>query len=378
MYQKNRLVLCFFFFCLAPFSFAQSYDGAGNVAASAQARLNRGIELYAEGRWGDAIVELRRAGQEAPGATNRAEALFWIAMAEMASFQYQDAIHDFDEITRVDPLSVRRFEVPYQKARAFYYLGRYNEAIVLFTQYADSIRIDGRYINGVRSDNWYADSAKSNANDDYNRKAAAIYWIGECLFNLEQYDKAEEMLNVVIRQYAMSYKFEAATNRLALIKQKKVEMQLLDIVRRGGTIGAADKAQGAANPSAAVPANPAAYNDAVLAYKNSIAPFLMRDASKESYTPGQAQPGAQPNYPQPYPGAPSNYPGTQPYPYNPPNPPASNNPAVPGNAGGGRNSGGADPNTMMRLLTVKTQALEMMERLVSTLNAFENIESGGW
>jgi tetratricopeptide (TPR) repeat protein len=364
MYRKTGVILIFFLFCFISFSFAQSY---GSAAASAQARLNRGIELYAEGRWGEAVIELRRAGQEAASPTNRAEALFWIAMAEMASLQYQDAIHDFDEITRVDPLSVRRFEVPYQKARAYYYLGRYNEAIVLFTQYADSIRLDGRYINGVRADNWYAEGAQGGANDDYNRKAAAIYWIGECLFNLEQYDKSEEMFNVVIRQYAMSHKYEAATNRLALIKQKKVETRLLDIVRQSSATSAADKPQGAVN-SSAVPVNPpvaGSYNDAMLAYKNSIAPFLMRDASKEAYTPGQTQPVAAPNYQQPYPGVRQGVQAQPSYPYNP-------------GASGGRTPANADPNTMMRLLTVKTQALEMMERLVSTLNAFENIESGGW
>jgi tetratricopeptide (TPR) repeat protein len=366
MYRKSRIVLYFFFICFVPFLFAQGYDGAGNAAVSAQGRLKRGIELYSEGRWGEAIIELRRAGQEAPSATNRAEALFWIAMAEMASPQYQDAIHDFDEITRVDPLSVRRFEIPYQKARAFYYLGRYNEAIVLFTQYADSIRVDGRYINGVRADNWYADRASGGTNDDYNRKASAIYWVGECLFNLEQFDKAEEMFNVVLRQYAMSHKYEAATNRLALIKQKKVETRLLDIVRRSGGSGAA--------PQGAAPVG--AYNDAVLAYKNSIAPFLMRDASKEYYTPGQAQQGGQPvqpNYPQPNQSAQVRPPS---YPYNPPAPPSAYNSGASGSAV--KDASGNDPNTMMRLLTIKTQALDMMERLVTTLNAFENIESGGW
>jgi hypothetical protein len=35
-------------------------------------------------------------------------------------------------------------------------------------------------------------------------------------------------------------------------------------------------------------------------------------------------------------------------------------------------------DTTMRLLKIKTQALEMMERLTSTLNAFENIKQESW
>jgi tetratricopeptide (TPR) repeat protein len=332
-------------------SFSQSSDNT--------ARFNRALSLYADGYWGESIVEFRRYQQESPNATSRAEAQFWIAMVEIAAGEYIDAIHDFDEITRIDPLSIRRYEVPYQKARAYYYLGRYNEAIVLFSRYADSIRIDGRYLDGTRADNWHSQNGDNE--EDYQKKASAIYWIGECLYNLDQYDKASEMYNVIIGQYSRSHKYESSTNRIALIKQKKIEEELLAIVRKStqkqeeaaaqsataqGALSQGAPSQGGGGSQGA-PQQGSPFlggkdaTDAMLAYKNSIAPFLLRDASKDSYTPSQAQTPVQNEIPRP-----------------------SRTPV--------------NGDTTMRLLTIKTQALEMMERITSTLNAFETISQEGW
>jgi tetratricopeptide (TPR) repeat protein len=338
----RKIFIPVFSFLLLAASFAQSGD-----CNSLTSRFNRGLNLYGDGYWGDAIIEFRNYQREAPNAKDRAEAQFWIAMSEMAAGEYFDAIHDFDDITRTDPLSVRRYEVPYQKARAYFYLGRYNDAIVLFTQYADSIRIDGRYINGVRAENWNVQTG--GIEEDYQKKASAIFWIGECLYNLDHFDKAAEMYNTIITQYTRSHKYESSTNRIALIKQKKIEEELLQIVKNstqkqdGGGYGATGAKN---NPSSA--AFGSEYNEAMLAYKNSIAPYLLRDASKDSYTPsGQAAMQPTKNA---YPEAELPRPARTP----------------------------ANVDTTMRLLTIKTQALEMMERLTTTLSAFETISQESW
>ncbi|MDR3324953.1 MAG: tetratricopeptide repeat protein [Spirochaetaceae bacterium] len=329
---RKTCILCLFLLAFLVGVGAQSAGSSGS--AYFKSRLQSGIELYADGKWGEAVTELRRFQMEVADPASRAEAQFWVAMAQMSAGQYEDAVHDFDEVPRIDPRSPRVLELPYQKARSFYYLGRFNEAIVLFRQYADGIRPDGRYVNGVRADNWNAQSAAVNAGDEYNRKAAAVYWIGECLFSLEEFEKAEEMFAVVVGQYAKSYKYESSVNRIALIKQKKVEAQLLEIMRQNG-----EKKPGGGGLSSASgdkAGASGAYEDALGAYQQSIAPYLTQDASKERYTPSGVLPGGR---------------GTAP---------------------------GTDPNTVMRLLAVKTQALEMMERLMTTLNAFENLEYGRW
>ncbi|MDR2510362.1 MAG: tetratricopeptide repeat protein [Spirochaetaceae bacterium] len=313
---------------------------AGNTAG---AKLQAGISLFGERRFGDAIIELRRAQTESQNNAERAEAQFWIAMSQLSAAQYRNAIHDFDEITRLDPLSIRRLEIPYQKGRAHFSLKNYNEAIILFKEYADSIQIDGRYIQGVRADNWYAPPDNIDA---YNRKAAAIFWIGESLYHLNQHDKALEMFDVIIRQYPKSVKFEAASNRAELIKQKKLEAGLLEIIR----LNSGREGGGGLETGPDARRRESAYEDAVLAYKNSIAPFLIPTKSAPVITP-QSPGGARPEIPRA--------------------PPVMETPGAPkGVVKENQNS-----DTMLRLLNIKTQALEMMDRMVSTLNAFEAM---GW
>jgi tetratricopeptide (TPR) repeat protein len=98
-------------------------------------------------------------------------------------------------------------ELPYHKGRVLYYLGRYDEAIVLLKSYADGV--------GEGHD---------------SRKSASLYWIGECLFSLGQLDKAGEVFTIITEEYPQSVKFEAASYRLALIKQKKIEAELLALL----------------------------------------------------------------------------------------------------------------------------------------------------
>jgi TolA-binding protein len=64
-----------------------------------------------------------------------------------------------------------------------------------------------------------------------SRKSAALYWIGECLFSLGQLDKAQEIFTLITDQYPHSAKFEASSYRLGLINQKKIEIELLALLR---------------------------------------------------------------------------------------------------------------------------------------------------
>jgi TolA-binding protein len=171
-------------------------------------RLREGIRLYSEGKWREAAAELRRAQAEASGPEQQAEALYWIGLAELAGGDYEAAIKDMDDLVRVYPASPRRAELPYHKGRAYYYLGRHDEAIVLLKDYADQA-----------------------GEGEGARKSAALYWIGECLFALGQLDKARDIFALIIEQYPRSAKFEAASYRLELINQKKIELELLGLLK---------------------------------------------------------------------------------------------------------------------------------------------------
>jgi TolA-binding protein len=353
LYTVFFLILFGFFFCIFRIPlYAQIWQPSGEISAAAYSQINTGIELYGDGRWGEAIIQLRRAQQENIGPQARAEAQFWIAMSAFAAGDYREAVQNFDEISRIDPGNVRCADVPYHKGRAYYYLKQYNEAINLLSGYIDSIRVDGRYQNGVRMGGWN-DEPYSSPDGDYNKKSAAIYWMGECFYALGDMTRAEELLNIVVKEYPKSHKFEPATNRLALIKQKKIENELLNILKSVPSESVKSSGGNAGQQQST--------EEAILEYKKRIAPYLISGAYNEQMKTSAPQQGMPPAlYPAGTPGIPSASSGFS--------------TAAPA----GSNLTNKNTDIIMRLLAVKTTALEIMDRLVSALNTYETIEDQRW
>ncbi|MDR2490126.1 MAG: tetratricopeptide repeat protein [Spirochaetaceae bacterium] len=340
-----------------------------NVSYStAAARIDNGIGLYEQGRWAEAVQELRRAWREADNNADKAEALFWTAIAELSNGEYENALYDLDDIRRYDPSNIRLLEVPYHKGRALFYLKRYDDAIRHFEEYERSIRVDGRYMNSIRYENFDNSSAFDSMYVEYNKKASAIYWIGECYFSIENYDKALGYYTLIVDQYMKSHKYESSMNRIELIKQKKamadlrVELQVLQTGRTpvespGGGMGAPVVETLKGGPS---------YDEAILAYQSRIAPYLVLNALNEDKKKQGGEPAAAVK-----------------------NAPAAAVP-VPGKSGGfsetqpagtlyvqqtGRNT---DQEVTKRLLAIKSGALSMMEKLLMVLNTYEMIETQRW
>ena len=231
---------------------------------------------------------------------------------------------------------------------------QYNEAINLFSGYIDSIRVDGRYLNGVRMGGWN-DNVYGSPDTDYNRKSAAIYWMGECFYAMGDMSRSEELFNIVIKEYPKSHKFESATNRLALIKQKKIESELLDILKTAPSESVKSSGGGAGQQQST--------EEAILEYKKRIAPYLISGAYNEQVKGGAGQQGMPP-VSVPSAGAAGI--------------PQASQGGFPSGATGGALAGSSPANknadAIMRLLAVKTTALEIMDRLVSALNTYETAE----
>jgi TolA-binding protein len=338
---KTRRAIILFALVLFPLNIAQAQSRQQTPETNNSfvlAQIDKGIELYGNGRWGEAIVQLRRAQQENIGAQSRAEAQFWIAMSELSAGQYQDAVHDFDEISRIDPVNIRCVEVPYHKGRAYYNLKRYDEAVKLLSAYADSIRIDGRYLNGIRISGWNEGVFYNDPEGDYNRKSAAIYWMGECFYSMDDMARAEELFNIVVKEYPKSHKFEPSTNRLALIKQKKIEIELLNILKSTPSESnqTTTKAQQQSN------------ENAILEYQKRIAPYLITEAYNERV--GEAEKNASSKEISPT--------DTQ--------PPVVVKPSE------------KNTDAIIRLLSIKTTALEILDRLATVLKNYDLIEDEEW
>jgi len=202
------------FLAFTEFVIAQSPQSP--PADQTRSRLQTGIRLYSQGKWPEAVLELRRLQAEATTNAQRAEALFWISMSEISAGEYDQALQDMDALEAADPANRRVAELPYQRGRALYNLGRYSEAIVLLKGYADSLTPGGGVVLSPA---------------DTSRKAAALYWTGECLYSMGQLDKAADVFTGIVQNYPGCSKYEASRYRLDLIEQKKVENELLGLLK---------------------------------------------------------------------------------------------------------------------------------------------------
>lgn len=188
--------------------FAQNGGNPGDSGAASvfAQRLTRGVNFYRESRWTDAIAELRLAQAEAANTRQRSEALYWIALAELSASEYESALRDMDDLERLG--GSRTVDIAYHRGRAYYYLGYYEEAIVLLNEYASKA-----------------------GEGEKARVSSAYYWIGECLLALGQSERARDFFQLIIERYPGSVKHEAASYRIALINQKKVETELLALLK---------------------------------------------------------------------------------------------------------------------------------------------------
>jgi tetratricopeptide (TPR) repeat protein len=298
--------------------------------------LQEGVDLYGAGRWREAVTALRRVQGADP--SRRSEALYWIFLSELAAGEYEASLRDMEELERADPGYPRMGELPYHKGRALFYLGRYDEAAALLRPYADGIRV-------------YTAA-------DGSRKAAALYWIGECLFALGRFDEAREVFTLITREYPQSVKFEAASYRIALIDQKKIEAELLTILKWSH--------EESLKTSEDYRRREFSYDQAIAAYQKRIADMIRDPLPEDAAYPGQLPGGGGPGAPGESraaqeaaapggvpPEAPADIPAEVPAAV-PPELPAAV-PALP-------------QDRIIRLLTFKAEALDLTNKLSRTLN----------
>ncbi|MHC6204702.1 tetratricopeptide repeat protein, partial [Breznakiellaceae bacterium SP9] len=191
----NSSASTFFFLIVSLTLTGQAYPQNSSVTTL----LQQGMDLYGKGKWREAVLELRRAQGLAQTNAQRTEALDWISLAEIGAGEYEAAVRDIEKLENTAGPGALKQELAYNKGRCYYYLGRYEEAMVLLKNYADGVTNEKKY--------------------------AAYFWIGESLFSLGRLDQARDIFTLIIQDAPQSAKYEAATYRIALINQKKVEAE---------------------------------------------------------------------------------------------------------------------------------------------------------
>ena len=174
-------------------------------------RFDNGAQLYQLTRFHEATIEFRRAQEAAENIDDWAAALYWVILSELAFSDFGSAIRDMEDLQRHAPNSSYTRDMVYHRARVYFIQGFFEEALLLFNQYISST----------------TDSDRVTA----DRRAAAFFWMGESLYAMGQLTEAEKFYSWVIARYPGSPKLEASTYRIDLIKQKKIEAELLTLLQ---------------------------------------------------------------------------------------------------------------------------------------------------
>jgi tetratricopeptide (TPR) repeat protein len=190
---------------------AQGLGAQSNGNSQYLTIFREGSRSYGEMRMFEAAAQFRNAQEIAKNANDWAQATYWIILTELAMGDYGSAIRDMDELDRIAPKSSFARDMAYHRARAYYNQGYFEDALICFKRYNDSV--------------------PSGGNEAEDRKAAAFFWMGECLYSMGQFGEAEKFYSWVIAKYPNSPKFEVSGYRIDLIKQKKIEAELLSLLR---------------------------------------------------------------------------------------------------------------------------------------------------
>ncbi|MDR2701015.1 MAG: tetratricopeptide repeat protein [Spirochaetaceae bacterium] len=170
--------------------------------ASPQEFLEIGLSLYGEARYIESVAVLRCILSEDPLYP---DALYWISTAEITLRKYNEALADLEALAKIR--SRWSTEIPYNRGRCYFYLGEYEKALVNFGGYIESLE------------------------ENDLRRAVSFYWMGESLFAMGRLDSAANAYSLVIDKFPYSVKYEASCYRMELISQKKVEAELLALLK---------------------------------------------------------------------------------------------------------------------------------------------------
>jgi TolA-binding protein len=188
--------------------------GLRNASAQAhRSRLEQGISLYRAGYWTDAALELRRSRMEAANTGQAAESLYWLSLTEFALGEYGAALRDMGELQVIAPAGLRIDNILYYKGRSLYYVNRPEEALAVF-------RLQEALLERSR-----LDTPQGRA-----QKLTLAYWIGECLYSLGRLDQAAELFSRVANAEPRVEKYEAASYRLAMIRQNRLQAEILGML----------------------------------------------------------------------------------------------------------------------------------------------------
>ncbi len=198
MIRKRLAALALALLCAAAPSFAQS--------AAHRDALRRGIELFAEGKYAEAVPLFDGLFLDTAAGQFRAEGAYWTAMAHIATGDALAAERAIDVFLSTFPTHQKSAELLYHRGRIAYVLKDYERSIQALAAYI-----------------------ATNPAGDY--AAAALFWSAESLYALGRLPEADKLYRTVVDRYPDHVKTEAARYRMALVQFKYREDELLTLLK---------------------------------------------------------------------------------------------------------------------------------------------------
>ncbi len=184
---------------------AQVTGATGSTMKPAD-ELRRGIELFANARYAEALSIFDALFLDPDSGTLRAEGAYWSAMTLLASGDPAAAEKAMESFLAAFPGHERTPELLYHKARATFLQKDYERAVSMFQSYITAFPA-GEHV------------------------PASVFWSAESLYSLGRLQDAEKLYRTIGERYPDSVKAEAAKYRLSLIQFKYREDELLTLLK---------------------------------------------------------------------------------------------------------------------------------------------------
>ncbi|HOX13718.1 MAG TPA: tetratricopeptide repeat protein [Spirochaetia bacterium] len=169
-------------------------------------RIERGIRLFGEEKYSEALELFNRVLADPAAQTDRPDAVYWSGLSYMALGDAVNARRTLDTFLKEYPRHPSVPDALYQRARVAYTSGEYEESILLFSTFLEKY-------------------------PDHSFASSALFWTADGLFSLGRLAESETLFRTLLADYPKSVKFEAASYKLALIRYKYRENELLTLLK---------------------------------------------------------------------------------------------------------------------------------------------------
>jgi len=206
MVSKRAFLIAALVAMAAASASAQAPGTAAPRASTPAESLRSGIELFAAGRYDEALPVFDALFLDPSAGTLRPEGAYWSAMTHIARGNAGAAEKAIDTFLTLYPTHAKAGEMLYQRGRAAFLAKDYERSIQAFQAYLA-------------------------ANPKGESVAAAIFWSAESLYAIGRLPEAEKLYRTVTDAYPESVKAEASRYRIALVQFKYREDELLTLLK---------------------------------------------------------------------------------------------------------------------------------------------------